>query len=134
MARPRKPLILHKLEGTVRKDRHQKRESELRLDAAPLGDAPEWIDAEGKAEWKRLTEDPTYSQVLSPVHRGALIEYCVLYSRMVRESQMLGPLTASERQTLNSLRMQFGITPASQSKVQMPQTPKALSKWAETAS
>jgi phage terminase small subunit len=103
----------------------------LKLDPSSPGRAPEWFDQEAKAEWKRLAGNAEYSKVLSSVHRGTLIEYCVLFARMVAEAKGLGKLTASERQTLNSLRMQLGITPASQSKVRAPQAAEPNNKWAE---
>jgi hypothetical protein len=58
------------------------------------------------------------------------LEYCVLFGRMVEDAKGGKALVASERQTLNCLRMQLGITPASQAKVPMPKkAPK--NKWAE---
>jgi hypothetical protein len=83
--------------------------------------------------------------MLSAVHRGALEEYCVLYGRMVLDAkgilfvrrveqgavvEVQYHLTASERQTLNSLRMQLGITPASSAKVKMPESQPTVNRFA----
>jgi P27 family predicted phage terminase small subunit len=138
--RPAKPMALHVVHGTVRKERHGKRVNELRMKPGNLGACPNWLPPEGIEEWKRLTTDREYSKCLSPAHRGALIDYCNLYGRMERSERQLPKwvdgkiapadaetgiapvefLTSSERNNLHSLRMQLGLTPASQSKVQMP--------------
>lgn len=143
MGRPRKPVLLHKMDGTFRKDRHA-----LRVSIPPerLGAPPEWLDIDAVEEWKRLTDHPVYGELLSKPHRGALIEYCVLFSRMVRDAKGMlfvrsieggkvveieYRMTASERQTLNSLRMQLGLTPASQSKLtQAPETQPTGNRFA----
>jgi P27 family predicted phage terminase small subunit len=143
MARPKKPLSLHKLQGTGRKSRIEARASELNLPAGSVGPAPEWFGEIARAEWDRLTTHEQYSQVLNPVHYGTLLHYCGLFERMVKELRgdkvtvdgVVQPatLSASERQTLNSLAMQLGITPASQGKVRMPgETKKQESPWAAT--
>lgn len=131
MARPRKPTALHVIQGTMRASTKKQRENTLELEPGSPGDAPEWFDATARDEWERLTKDPDYSQVLSAVHRGALIEYCVLFGRMMAEARGDGKISASERQTLNSLRMQLGITPASQSKVKTTGKQQPKNKWAD---
>ncbi len=127
--RPPKPSKLHVLHGT-RPDR--KRENELYIPTAPIGEPPDYIarNPESLAEWERLTGDPIYSQVLAPIFRGTLIEYCVLYARMVEDARGGEQLMTSDRKQLGSLRMQLGITPASQSKVRGPKVEKPASKWA----
>lgn len=127
MARPTKPQALHILEGTNRKAADEKRANDLVLPAGAVGDPPEWLLGEGLAEWSRLTQDEHYKVVLSPVHRGALIEYCVLFGRMIEDAKGGDKMNSSQRQTFHSLRMQLGITPASQSKVKMDR-PKAPSE------
>jgi phage terminase small subunit len=130
MGRPRKPIGLHVLDGTARKGRMEKRKDELKLPSRPIGPPPEYLTPAALEEWKLLTEDPDYSQILSCVHRGALIQLCVLHGRMVEDARG-EPMTASQMQTLNSLRMQFGITPASQSKVKAPKADKPANKWSD---
>jgi phage terminase small subunit len=132
MPRPKKPVALHIIQGTARKDRMAARVNEMALPAGPVGEAPEWLIPDARAEWDLLTQHAVYSRVLSPAHRGALIEYCVLFGRMVLWAKGEGEISASERQTLNSLRMQLGITPASQGKVKMPEQKPAESKWGAT--
>lgn len=150
MPRLRKPQALHIIHGTERARDKQKRKRELCLKAGPVGDCPAWINPEGREEWNRLTSDPDYSPVLAPAMRGTMIDYCNLYGRMIRAEQKLsvwvekqeteqsdakvdGPreaINASERQTLHSLRMQLGLTPASQSKVKVTKPTESENKFA----
>lgn len=137
--RPAKPMRLHVLQGTKRAH-HAARENELNLKPGDLGPCPAWLPPESRTEWKRLTTDRDYSRCLAPAHRGALIDYCNLYGKMERSERELPrwvngkeaapgldgtpppveTLTSTERNLLHSLRMQLGLTPASQSKVQTP--------------
>lgn len=139
--RPRKTLEQHVRQGTFVADRHSDRGFEALQLSAPgkpgaLGAAPKFLNKHGKAEWKRITEHPTYSVALSEVHRGAVEEYCWLAGRlrgaMSGEPDPLGPLTATQENKLHSLRMQLGLTPASAAKVSIPQT-KPESKWTSIA-
>ena len=106
------------------------RAGELDLSAQPIGDPPEYLPEAGKDEWRRLAEHAEYGLVLNETHRSALAEYCVLTARMVDDAMGVKAMTASERQTLNSLRQHFGLTPASQSKVKAPSAAKPENKWA----
>jgi phage terminase small subunit len=133
MPGPKKPLKLHILQGTARRNRMQARADELQL-PSEIPQCPKWLKGEARAEWSRLTNDAAWAPVLSKVHRGALTEYCVLWARMVAWAKGAGEISASERQTLHSLRMQLGITPASQSKVKMPDGKPTESKWERLAS
>lgn len=143
MARPPKPKALHLIHGTARKGRMEKRAGELQLKPGTLGACPAWVCPEGREEWKRLTTDKEYSEVLAPVMRGTLIDYACLHGRMIRSEmglpawvggEELKPLTkpdgtvetppvehfsGNDRKVLHSLRMQLGLTPSSQSKVKV---------------
>lgn len=129
--RPRKPLLLHAIHGTARKDRHAKRGDELQITGEPLGDPPDFLAAEAAEEWIRLTNHAEYKQVLGSIHRSALIEYCTLHGRMIEDVRGGKEFGSTQRQVLSSLRMQLGLTPASQSKVKFPEKPKQGNPWAE---
>lgn len=130
--RPKKPIGLHKVQGTARKQRLEDRINELNLPAGPMGDPPEWFGDLAREEWSRLTNHEQYRLVLNPVHRSILIQHCALEQKFMLSMQGGAPMTASEFQMYNSGRMQLGITPASQSKVKMPTIDKPVSKWADT--
>jgi P27 family predicted phage terminase small subunit len=136
--RPAKPYFLHKIQGTYQKSRH---EGKFALPAGDPGPAPEWFGEEARLEWDRITSDKEYMQCVAAVHRGALIEYCFLHGRMIDaasddcnpaiEPKDKRKIAASERQMLGSLRMQLGLTPASQSKVKAPTKTAEKSEWAD---
>lgn len=138
--RPLKPIALHMIQGTGRTERLARRANELSLAPGQLDDPPDFLDADALAEWQRITKHAEYSKVLAGVHWGALVDYCILFSRMLRDAREQADKTippearfvmkGTERQTLQSLRMQLGITPASQSKVKMPEKPVEENKWA----
>lgn len=118
--------MLHKLSGTKARSSHAKVDKALVVEGSPIGKPPAWLGSYGKQEWKRLAEHQTYSRVLNPLFFSALLDYCILFDRMIRtekgESKQGDPkFTATERQLLGSLRMQLGITPASANKVRTPE-------------
>ena len=115
-----------------RRDRLQARANELTLPTSPVGDAPEWLLPDARAEWDLLVLNAEYARALNAAHRGALIEYCVLFGRMLLWAKGEGAITASERQTLNSLRLQLGITPAAQCRVKIANGKPTESKWDAT--
>lgn len=155
MARPLKPARLHEVQGTARKNRMEKRAAELQLSPGSVGVCPAWMSPEAKVEWRRLVKDPEYSQILSPAHRSTLVDYCLLYGKLIRSARGMKAwldgkqaadlfdgdgkllreaeresLNASEGNRLHSLRMQLGLTPASQAKIKAPAAPPAESPWA----
>jgi phage terminase small subunit len=131
LGRPTKPIALHLLEGTGRKHRLKKREGELLLPSGPIGPPPSYIKGEALAEWKRLTSNKDYAPVLNAAFRCVFIDYCELHARMVENIKTRGKsgITGEERRTLNSLRVQLGLTPASQSNVKMPKKEEPKDKW-----
>jgi phage terminase small subunit len=72
-----KPTTLRLLEGNPGK---------RRVDPGPAPPAgpperPEWLDAEAKAEWDRVTAVLAQMRLLSAADRAALAAYCTAYSR-----------------------------------------------------
>ena len=130
--RPTIPFELHVARGTDRKYVHDRHENELKLTPGSLGDPPEWFKPEALLEWQRLTADPVLGKILSSAHRSGLIEYCVLHGRMIddgRGGKGHKKMTSEQRKTLSSLRMQFGLTPAAQSKVRVPAAKPVEDEW-----
>ena len=135
MARPRKPAAVHAINGTMRARVKARAETEFQVPAGPVGEAPDWLGPYGREEWDALTSHEDYRRVLNPLFRGVLIEYCILWNRMVRTEKgecvdKDDRITATERQMLQSLRMQLGITPASSTKVKAPAAKPAQDEWA----
>jgi phage terminase small subunit len=133
MARPRKSAIVHAIDGTDRAYVKQRAETEFQVPAGPIGDAPSWLGEYGREEWEALTGHEDYRRVLNPLFRGVLIEYCILWDRMVKtEKGEAGDnrITGTERQMLQSLRIHLGITPASSTKVKAPAAQPVADEWA----
>ena len=105
------------------------REGELELSTGSVGAPPSALSEAALEEWNRLTTDPEYSAVLSPAFRGILIDYCALHGEMIADLNGIEMMPNTRRMMLHSLRMQLGITPASQAKVRMPKAEKPQSKW-----
>ena len=129
--RPRIPARIHEIRGTADAEIRRRAATELTIEPGDIGEPPEWLGEYGKAEWALLANHPQYKKILSPLHHGTVLEYCILYDRMVKtEMGIAGDerLTGTERQMLHSLRLQLGITPAAAAKVKVPvaEAPKRM--------
>lgn len=142
--RPRKPAALHDLEGTARKHITDQRKAELLLTAkeGSIGDPPEYLNPAAKAHWIKLRAFTQYDQVLCPAFIDTLAEYCSLQVRheqdcRTRNHNKNGTMNMrnEDYRRLHSLRMQLGLTPASQSKVILRnnQQKPIASKWTRVA-
>ena len=128
MARPRKPKALHIIHGTARADRGHLDQ----FDLAPggLGECPSVLVGAAREEWEALTNHREYSRVLTAVDRGMMIRYCHLHGRAMDAITGNGePLMAAEQSLLHAMAMQMGLTPASRTKLKMPEQKKAVSAW-----
>jgi P27 family predicted phage terminase small subunit len=67
-----KPTRLKLLQGTFRKDRAPKNEPQPRGTAT----CPLWLDADAKAEWKRIAPELVRLGLLTSVDRAAFAAYC----------------------------------------------------------
>lgn len=145
MGRTRKPTDLHILHGTARKARMAAREGELKLTPGDVGECPDWLSPEAKAEWHRLL-DTEWARILSPAHHSAFLRYCVLQGRLIRSERGLKmwcdgfehpenpeAMKMQELGFLHQFAMQLGLTPASQSKVQGKPKEQPKSGWAKFA-
>lgn len=125
--RPPKPVLLHKIDGTFRKSRHN---SVPVMEPSSLGNVPVWFTAGMRKEWHRITRDPVLKQILNHSHRPTIIHHCVLYERFLQDAKGERDMTASERQTFHSIQMQLGWTPASSAKIRIPDKPAEGNRFA----
>lgn len=130
--RPKKPLILHRIEGTGRKCRIEKRKNELQLDPT-VPECPDWLWLEAKEEWKRLVSDSRYAVALSNVDRGMIALYCQLWARFVKGEQEDNPIGGRQLQTLVATAAKLGLNPVDRTKVPVVQPEKPDSPWAKLA-
>lgn len=115
MARPRKPTQLHIVSGSAQKhpDRMREREDEPVVDGVDLreADAPDHLDGLHKDLWNELK---------AQLHaRVASDQDAVAFEALVRLVMImrLGKATAAEFARLQAYLGEFGMTPASRSKV-----------------
>lgn len=141
--RPKKPQKLHVLHGTNRADRDSKRAGELQLESGDIGQPPDWISPEARAEWVYLM-GTEWATILAPADRSTFLRYCILFGRNERAERGLlrwdgglehpeafEKMGSQEPALLHQLAIQLGLTPAARSKVQAPKAEKPKNKWAE---
>jgi P27 family predicted phage terminase small subunit len=137
--RHRKPRLLHLAEGTLRKDRHAGADVE-----APAGcpSVPEGLSGAALEEWQHLTTLLQQQGTLSLVDGPSLASHCrlaALVSRIETEVAALPSLTFEKegepkahplvsqlragRMALRTSLQEFGLTPASRTRVTRPVTP-----------
>ena len=129
--RPSIPIEIARLKGRVTADKQRKADAALQKPDSPIGEAPEWFTPRMLAEWNRITKDPEVSLTLAADCRPTLIHHCVLTERLEQDARGERLMTASERQTYNSIQMQLGATPAARSKVPRAEKKKADDPWAK---
>lgn len=137
MPRPRKPTNLLEFSGAFKKNpkRREERKYEPKL-AKGIGAPPDFLDAFGEEEWRRVTPDLESAGVTSRVEATALGAYCQAVSRLRKaEAEIFRDgitimadgglkkhpaVTIAEKAALimAKLASEFGMTPASRSKVQ----------------
>ena len=129
-----KPKVLKELQGTLRDDRHPANEPEFE----PLAKAPRCptkLTGEARKVWKHLGGLLAGTRVLTEVDLHGLEAYCVIYARWVDAEANLAkygvmmsddgklfpsPYLRIAEDSLKQMRswmMEFGITPASRSRV-----------------
>lgn len=142
---PPKPTALKVLAGNPGKRPLNTREPQPRKDAPRC---PVWLDAEAKAVWRRLVPELKRMGVLTFVDGDALAVYCDTWARWKRAVQFIHengevytikddagrvkyvqqfPQVAIARNlstSLNRYQQEFGLTPASRTRVQVPTTPE----------
>lgn len=137
-----KPTTLHILHGTLNSTRHEGRANEPRPEVN-IPEPPEEMDATALAEWQRITVELHGLGLLSRLDRAALAAYCVFYSRWIQaEAQVkrLGPIIVTKdrefktnpwlpvanraAREMASYLSEFGLTPASRTRIQSIEPPK----------
>jgi P27 family predicted phage terminase small subunit len=139
--RNKKPTTAHIVTGTFRRSRHAEADVE-----APAGcpDAPEGLSGAALEEWQQLTGLLAQQGTLSLVDGPSLASHCrlaALVSRIETEVAALASLTFDKdgepkahplvsqlragRMALRTSLQEFGLTPASRTRVTRPVTPIA---------
>ena len=119
-----------------------KRKPDGSADSAPEGTprCPSWLDAEGKAEWRRTCKALKAMGLLSPLYGSAMAMLCQSWSTFVRVSSELNTLDDSQdargrvlqgvvgtsHRAYVRMSREFGLTPLSRSRVQVKVPKPAL--------
>lgn len=144
MARPRKPTAALKLQGTFRPDRRPAQEPQPDV---RVPDCPDWLDANARAEWERVTPLLAELGLLAEIDATMLSLYCHYYSEFLAAKAMVdkgGLLLSFDRRdgkilvrnpacaTMHAaadqcrrIAAEFGFTPAARTKIETERPPAA---------
>ena len=111
-------------------------------------DPPEWLSGEALREWNRVVPELFKLKLISEIDRSGIVAYCVAYGQYVRaqgDIKTLGaiivttngniiqnPAVGIANTSVDIMRkflIEFGMTPASRSKVSAPGKKKAKDGW-----
>ena len=137
-----KPTIIRQIEGNPSHRPFNGEEPQPRLGAPKC---PAFLDDEARKEWRRLTRILLKMRVLSEADGMALAKLCQAYSTMTRaqkklsqgglllktpsgyvqQSPLLGIINECVRQ-ITVLSREFGLTPASRTRIQIIEPERTL--------
>lgn len=159
MAYPRKPDPLKVIEGTFRADRSN---PDAPAPETEIPSCPPQLSPAAKAEWYRIAPLLENLGIIAKVNRSSLAAYCALYARWIkaekeiqRQGEVIEMIGATDKETgeplytfskkspwvdislncameMRRYANEFGLTPASQAKVNAK--PKAKDQKAEEKS
>ena len=119
------PTATLKLRGSRRATRDGRKREPQPDPRAPA--CPTYLDGKAKRVWAQLMKDMHGMRVLTRADRNALARYCSVYAEWVEVTKVVrsGDCTPGERSwmlkgadTLGRLEQQFGLTPASRTRLQ----------------
>lgn len=144
-----KPSVLKKLAGNPGKRPLNQHEPVLPIHLPP---APKWLSAEARAEYRRVGKLLVRMRVMTDADRAALLAYAVAYARWVEAEQAMAmpdfcmvqttdkgyqhasPWLQVSNQAVKQMRTfmsEFGLTPASRSRVEAQEDPDGEFSLAE---
>ena len=117
MANKAKPINIHKLNGTFRKDRHGNPGETLEdADIPDLPEAPIWLTGVARAEWDRLVGIMAKSKVFRATDLGVLAGYCQQFS-IIATAPDPSEVKAAVWSSLRMYALELGLTPVARSKL-----------------
>jgi len=145
-----KPTALKILEGNPGKRPLNKREPKPR--GRPQ--CPAWLPREAKNEWKRMSTELERLGLLTSVDRAAFASYCLAWDRLINAEKVLQeqglvmsfprddgteylqqrPEVSISNKAMIQIRafcVEFGLTPASRARMQLPEEVAEKSKLEE---
>ena len=139
------PTKMKLVKGTFRKDRANPDEPDYEIE---LPEPPVFLNALGRVEWDRMAEFFFSQGLLTKVDMAALASYCHLYGRWAEaetrlnvekllietksgniiQNPLLGVANTALRE-MNKCLKEFGMTPASRSKVSTKKSKRKADPW-----
>lgn len=135
MARPRLAPEIHKLQGTYSHDPQRENKNAPKANGK-CPSPPDYFDDDELTKWHELVDDLSTMGIMSSDCREQMIAYCTAYSgymkcrrliakdgmtiKSLREGSKRNPVMTDLHKFLeqmNRLRPEFGLTPASRSKL-----------------
>ena len=135
-----KPTVLNELAGNPG---HRKKNTKEPKPASDKMAAPLFLSAEARAEWDRLVGLFADLKLLTNIDTDALAMYCDTYARWMQATRALAkdgmivytpngfpvqsPYIGIVNQSLRTMQKflaEFGMTPASRTRIQVPQEPE----------
>ena len=130
----KKPLHLHKLDGSFRKDRHSG-------DAVPFNadvpEPPDILNGVALNEWHRVTPELSRLGLLTIFDRSILAQYCLLWAQLHEsvnpinqndDDETPAPLTAAWHTQFKQIQQELGFTISSRAGLRMPNVEKEKPK------
>lgn len=128
MGRKRTDPKLKVISGTARPDREVPDSPEYDL-IEDFPDAPIHLTVDGAEMWNNLGPQLVNNKILQVVDLYPLEQLCVAWQMFRKKAKAEMEVTASEHQALKALFSEFGMTPASRSKVVSGGDKKANNKF-----
>lgn len=149
-----KPSALKAIAGNPGK--RKLNSNEAKFDGVPS--CPSHLDTEAKKEWRRISKELASVGLLTRADRAALAAYCIAYSRWVRAEMELQKLangdnlktlltvaakskfpvvhpligiSNSAAKLMKEYLIEFGLTPASRSRLNVPGSPTSADPFIE---
>jgi phage terminase small subunit len=119
-----KPVTLHLLHGTYRRDRHG---SIPRPESATGGKAPScprWLSPEARRKWRELAPELHERGLLTAIDQSALAVLCTIRAQLdeLRRAKDLPPAMQRHKHRLELMHIkwlrEFGMSPASRAELQ----------------
>lgn len=118
MPNHRKPTALRLLAGNPGKRPLNELEPEPDvLEGIP--DPPDWLKFEGKREWYRLVPALVNTRVITHHELSALAHLCYMHWKLVETAEAREMPSAALLAQYRSLIAEFGLTPASRTKIKV---------------
>jgi len=116
-----KPTALKIIKGTARKSRLNKNEPKPEVISSNTR-CPEWMNPEGKKEWKRMAGKLREVGLLTNCDITAFTMLCQMWGEYVTGTKTGEPVSMAHVTQMRLLAGEFGLTPASRSKVAVSTT------------